>query len=231
MILPNSKFHLLPVLALALLLCAADAPAPSLPGADATPDQILESFQAHSKTWTDYTLTMRTKVKRGDKSDNSLLSFSAKPPNYFRSNVIEGKDQGSTVARGKSGKIRAQGGGVLGVIIITMKDDDARLADVRGARLQDAGWDFMVAQFMRRKDQGWTFERLADETLRKEDCFAIQASGPADKLGETREVFLFSKKDMTVRARRLWEGDLLVDDTAYFDIKLNQNLTDEFFDL
>lgn len=204
---------------------AAESAAP-LPE-DATPEQVLDGFQTFWKNLKDYGCTMDTKVARGAKETISVLTFTWKRPGLFKSKVIKGDDEGSWVWREADMKIRAKAGGALSLIKITMKDDDPRLADVRGARLQDGDWGSMVGGFLKRGDQGWTFTRLPDETLKGTPCFVIQAEGKPDKMGETREVFYFAKADLSVRSRRLWEGAAQVDLTFYDDVKTNQGLTPE----
>ncbi len=212
-----------------LSIPAEDAPSSPFLKPDAGPEEILNAFQSQWIAMKDYCCVLDTKVRRGEKSDHTILQFWFKHPNYFRSVVLEGNDKGVIVTRGAAGKIKAQKGGILSAIKLTLKEDDARLADPRGARLQDGDWGSLIGQFLHRRDQGWSFRRLPDEKVKGALCYVVQAEGRADDMGETREAFCFEKQTLTVRARRLWEGPTQVDDTVYYDVKLDQKLSDDFF--
>lgn len=223
-------FHCATILVLAgaaHTLAADPAAGPIQP--EATPEQILAAFDARWAALKDYSCKLDTKVRRGEKSTHDILEYSWKRPGLWRSHVLKGADEGSTVAKGADGKIRAKAGGVLSIITVTMKEDDARLKDVRGATLGQADWGFMVGQFAKRRAQGWAFTRLPDETIAGVECAVIQATGKADAMGETREAFAFEKANLAVRARRLFEGETQVDDTVYADAKLDPGLGDETF--
>lgn len=212
----------------ARLLLAADAP-PAPIAADAAPEDILRAFDSRWAALKDYSCSLDTKVRRGEKETHDVLDYAFKKPALWKSRVVKGADEGSTVARGADGKIRARAGGALGIIAITMKEDDARLKDPRGATLNEADWGFIARQFQKRRGAGWTFERLPDERIRGVDCAIVQAAGKADAMGETREALAFDKATLALKARRLWEGEAQVDDTVYDRVKLDQGLTDEFF--
>lgn len=224
---------------------AADEPAPAAPAAepaaaaakpagalldDASPEAILDAFEARWKALKDCAFTMDTTVRRGTKEDRSTLRFGFRHPALFYSHVLGGRDEGTWVWRGADGRIRARKDGVLSLIKITMEPDDPRLADVRGARLQDADWGAMVRGFRRRAKAGWTFRRAPDAPIRGADCFVVEATGPADAMGETREAFHFEKANLNVRARGLWEGDRQVDDTLYYDAEIDRGLTADDFE-
>lgn len=222
-------------LALALAVsfpgAAAFASSADSPLDDASPpERVLAAFDERWAATKDYSCRLDTVVRKGDVEERSVLEFQFKAPNLFASRVAEGKDVGAWVWRGRDGRIRAKKEGALSLIKITMEPDDPRLADCRGARLQDADWGSLIAPFKRRAEAGWTFSRPPDEVFLGAECHVVRAEGPPDERGETREEFRFRKGSFAVLSRTLWEGDRVVDDTKYTEIRINRGLSDEDFE-
>lgn len=210
----------------ALALAAAQAPALK---PDASPEEIMKAFESMWAELKDYSCTLDTKVQRGAKASHDILQYSFKKPMLWRSKVLEGADKGSSVARGPEGKIRANAGGVLGLVTVTMGEEDDRLKDPRGASLVHAHWGGQLALFRHWADLGWRYERLADEEIQGEPCYVLRAQGKPDAAGSYCMIMWFEKKTLAIRASKIWDGEILADDTVYRDVKIDQGLGDDAF--
>ncbi|MBI1785385.1 hypothetical protein HYR69_09600 [Candidatus Sumerlaeota bacterium] len=201
------------------------------PGAptDLTAADILRQYQASLDALKDYHCKFHSFNRIGDKSDDKILDFYFKKPLQVRSIVVQGANEGSTIVRMEDGTLRAKKGGVLSIIVLTLKEDDERIHGIRGKKFYDAAWTLVLAEFTRRVNDGWKLERAPDETISGDLCYILTATGTEAQSKVDKDVLAIDQKTLYPRQRTEFEGEMKVNQSTYTEIEINPGLADDLF--
>ncbi len=208
-----------------------DPPTVTVAAAEPTAEQILASLRAAWAKIDDYHCTTDVFNKLGEATDTKKMDFYFKRPALFRNTVLEGLNKGGTVTLNADGVIHGQRGGVLGLIVITMEEDDERLRGLRGKRFFETGWGTEIDEFIALVDAGWKLQRADDQKFEGAACFVLVASGKLPKSKITRNELWIEQARNIIRRRKEFEADVMVRDVTYSNIELNKRPEKAFFTL
>jgi len=196
-----------------------------------TAAKIFADAKAAWDALQDYHCQIRSWNKLEGTEDLKILDFKFKKPQLARSLVVKGINEGSTVTRDGEGTMHGKKGGVLGLVVLTLKEDDNRIRNLRGKKFYQADWGTMLTEFGNEIARGWTLTRQPDEPFKESMCYVIQVDGKDENSAVTQDKFWIDQTTHIIRCRTQNEGDLKVNDAQYTDIELNPGLTDDLFTL
>ncbi len=202
--------------------------------AEATPlsaEEILKSIEDKVAQIDDYHYISKSTERLGDEIDEKVLDIWFKRPDMFRSLVVEGANEGGAVTRNREGVIHGKKGGVLGLIVLTLKEDDDRIRGLRGRRFFETGWKQEVNEIKGAVADGWPLERLDDRRIDETDCYVLKVSGTREGSAETEEQIWVDRDSYLLKRRQIYEGETLVRDVVYTQIEINLDTPDEQFSL
>ena len=132
----------------------------------------------------DYQCLMRSKNRLGELTDSKKLKFSYKKSKQVRVEVLDGEKKGSVLTRDANGTIKAKKGGLLGVIALTLDEDDERIRNLRGRKFYHATWGAVIKEFHSAVEKQRNVQRLPDEEFNKHDCYVLSIEGgdPKDRI-------------------------------------------------
>jgi outer membrane lipoprotein-sorting protein len=195
------------------------------------PESLLNGLKAKWGTIQDYQTKMRSRNRLGGQTDEKKIAFSFKKPHQVRTEVMEGDKKGSVLTRDAAGAIRGKKGGVLGIVAITLKDDDERVSNLRGRKFYLGDWGSVIKEFFEAANKGWKLSALPDEKFNETDCYVLQAERNDSKSSVTRDVIWIDKANSLILCRKQYEGQTLVNEVVWWDIHLNVGLDDSLFTL
>jgi hypothetical protein len=196
-----------------------------------TPEGLLNTLKTKWTSIQDYQSKMRSRNRLGEQTDEKKLEFFFKRPHQVRTEVSDGDKKGSVLTRDATGKIRGKKGGVLGIVAITLSEDDERVSNLRGRKFYLADWGSVIKEFFDAAKKGWKLTMLPDEKFNESDCYVLQAEGSDPKSPVTRDVIYVEKASSLILCRRQYEGRTLVNEVVWWDIHLNVGLDDSLFSL
>ena len=209
---------------LIFMIPAAYSQAPS-------PESLLNDLKTKWTSIQDYKCKMRSRNRLGDQKDEKKLAFSFKRPHQVRAEVLEGDKRGSVLTRDAAGLIRGKKGGVLGLVPITLSEDDEKVTNLRGRKFYLADWGSVIKEFFDWAKKGWKLSMLPDDKSLGSDCYVLQAEGKDSKNPVTRDVIFIDKASSLILCRKQYEGETLVNEVVWLDIQLNAGLDDSLFTL
>jgi len=195
------------------------------------PTAILQSVIQKWKSIQDYHCKMQSNNRLGDKTDKKKIEFWFKRKHQVRMQVLDGEKKGSALTRNDEGRIKGKKGGLLGVIAVTLDENDKRIFNLRGRKFYRADWGSVIAETVQRVKSGWRLRRLGDETFNGVPCFVLEATGKEPGSKVTRDMIWVDQTNHLVLRRKQYEGKTLVNEVAWWDIELNSNLDDDLFTL
>ncbi len=202
---------------------------PAAATVQATAKEILDNVNKRWAEINDYHCKLRSWNRVGDTTDMKFLNFWFKKPQQARSEVLEGTGQGNVVIREADGRIRARKGGLLSALVITVKEDDERIRNIRGKKFYEGNWGVVLGEFTAAAEKGWKLERLKDETLKGTPCIVISVEGKDPAIPVTKDVLYVDPKTWLVRMRRQFEGTMKVNEANYTEVEINTGAADELF--
>lgn len=216
-----------------------------------TPEAVLDSAAARWETIKDYQCVMRSYNRKGEKEDDKNIKFLFKRNHQIRMEVIAGPNKGGVVVRSDRGVIKGWKKGLFSFISATLEDNDKRLLNLRGRKFYHTDWGTLIGEARERARSGWTLSLKGEEKVKGTPCHLIElvrepdpdAGGGAGEDGEgedgskekapprvTRDLLWIGKKDRLVLQRKQYEGEVLVNEVTWWDIKVNAGIGDELFD-
>lgn len=213
---------------------SADSPAAPPAPPQPSPSVLLDAMKAKWDSIRQYTCILDTWTRRGTETSHKIIDFAFRKPSLVRNHVLEGDNKGSTVVRTADGKLLGKKGGVLGLVVLTLEDDDERIRNLRGVRFYNGTFGYVIDGFRQEMADGWTIEVLPPAKRDGVDCVRVQATAPPGKVpaGEAdRDVIWIDEKTSLLKGRQQWVGKTKVSDTTYSKIVLEARIPDDAFDL
>lgn len=194
-------------------------------------EEILKGLKAKWDQVQDYHCMMRSRNRLGDKKDEKKTEFWFKRPHQVRMLVTEGEKKGSTLTRDANGKIKGKTGGLLGVVSVTLGEDDERITNLRGRKFYLADWGSVLKEFFEGSKKRWKYQVLPDESFNNVACTVLEMTGKDASSAVTRDVIYVDKENNLILCRKQFEGNTLVNEVVWWDIQLNTGLGDDLFTL
>jgi outer membrane lipoprotein-sorting protein len=200
-------------------------------GQSPSPESLLNGLKSKWGSIQDYHCKLRSRNRLGELKDEKKLDFYFKRPHQVRTEVLDGDKKGSVLTRDAAGTIRGKKGGVLGIVAVTLADDDERVSNLRGRKFYYADWGTVIKEYFDMAKGGWKLSSLPDEQFNNVACAVIEATGRDSKSAVTRDVIYVDKQNSLILCRKQFEGNVLVNEVVWWDIQLNAGLGDDLFTL
>jgi outer membrane lipoprotein-sorting protein len=206
------------VLALILLSHAATA---------SNVSAITAFDQAFAKV-TDYTVTVHAHEVKGDRVQDRVYHYWFKRPNLAKTLIVSGDGTGSGGVWNGGDKVSGHQGGMLSFIHLKVSVHDPRATSLRGFTIPDGLIQNEVDKYKDTKGEltergGPTINGIATDQVE------LKVADPASNDGITRAVIDLSKETHFPVRQVRWEGDKIVADTSFTDLKTNVGLSDADF--
>lgn len=210
----------IPVFALALSVIPHAASAANVPA-------ITAFDEAFAKV-SDYTVTVHAHEVKGDRTQDRVYHYWFKRPNLAKTQIVSGDNSGSGGVWNGGDKVSGHQGGMLSFIHLKISIHDPRATSLRGYTIPDGLLQNEVGKYKDTKGEltqrpGPTINGVPTEEL------DLKIADPAANDNITRcAIYLSKETHWPVRQVR-WEGDKIVSDTQFSDLKTNVGLTDADF--
>lgn len=205
--------------ALALALTALPASAASTPA--------LAAFDGAFAKVNDYTVTVRAHEVKGDRTQDRTYHYFFKRPNMAKTDIVAGDGSGSGGVW-KGGEIVK---GHLKIAFITVGKTvdlhDPRATSLRGYTIPDGLIQNQVGKYEQMK--GAITQRDGQVDGVPSDEVELKVADPAANDGVTRATLYLSKTTHFPVRQVRYEGDKIVADETFSDLKTNVGLTDSDF--
>jgi hypothetical protein len=197
-------------------------------GAEAeAPGAVLARLETAYAAIQDYRCRIIAFTRKGSRTDQRELRFSFRKPGMARARVLRGSGRGSEVARDRSGKLHGRRGGLLSPFVVSLKETDSRVRNLRGVPFWEADWGVFLQRIR---------EALADPAASAATQAApdgsleltIRFQGPEPPV---RHFYRVDTARWLITEADVYEGNELVDQVRYEECQLNPGLTDRDFEL
>jgi len=196
-----------------------------------TAEEILDLAEARWEEIRDFHFTSVVFCRAGEETEHKILDVIFKKPALYRNTVIEGDNEGAVVTYNAEGVIHGRRGGILSVIVLTLKPDDERIRSLRGRRFYEIAWGIELGEMRDYIAAGWTLQRLDDAEMDGLLCYVVAAEGTSEETTLTRSEIWVEQATHLVRRRLDYEGDVLVRDDQYTQIEINTDPDESLFSL
>lgn len=209
-----------PVLALALTLVPHAAPAATTPA--------ISAFDAAFAKVDDYTVTVRARETKGDRVQDRTYHYWFKRPNLAKTLIVSGDGSGSGGVWNGGDKVSGHQGGMLSFIHLKVALHDPRATSLRGYTIPEGLLQNEVDKYRDIKGE-LTQRNGPDIGGIATDEIDLKIDDPAANDGITRAALYVSKQTHFPVRQVRWQGDTIVADETFVDLKTNVGLGDGDF--
>lgn len=194
--------------------------------------ELLAKYEAAWAGVQDYSCTLITSEKVGDKTETATYRMLYMRPGWIHYTQIEGNRKGSKATYDpNTGKITASLGGVLGFIKITADPTDSRVTSARGERMDRSDFGWMLKGWKAYLAEG-KVSVTGEETKGDVKVYKLVAKGldPEKENGSAR-IVMYLRADNWLPYQTVHydsEGNVILKAT-FKDLKLNQGLKEKDF--
>lgn len=192
-----------------------------------TAEDVLRRVEERLKALKDYECEVETDSRLGEKREVVRMRLWAKQPAMLRVKVLEGKERGSEICIGPSGKIKGRKGGIFKAFVLSLEPDDSRMKSLRGLPLTALEWSGSLK---------WLREKAAVPEAMLSLTSRPEATGPYEVVvvyreGERvlREAYRFDPDLWILTEGEIYENELLVDRVVFRNVRLNPGLEEQWF--
>ncbi len=210
----------IPVFALAVSLLPNVASAATVPAITAFDDAFAKV--------TDYTVTVHAREVKGDRIQDRVYHYWFKRPNLAKTLIVSGDGNGSGGVWNGGDQVSGHQGGIVSFIHLKVGLHDSRATSLRGYTIPDGLIQNEVDKYKNIKGDltergGPTINGIATDEV------DLKIADPAAYDGITRAtIYLAKDTHFPVRQVR-YEGDKIVADTSFSELKTNVGLSDNDF--
>jgi outer membrane lipoprotein-sorting protein len=210
----------IPVFALAIALLPNVAAASTVPA-------ITAFDEAFAKV-SDYTVTVHSREVKGDRTQDRVYHYWFKRPNLAKTLIVSGDGNGSGGVWNGGDKVSGHQGGMFAFVHLKVDLHDPRATSLRGFTIPEGLIQNEVDKY---KDIKGELTERSGPTINgiATDQVEIKIADPASNDGITRAVIYLSKETHFPVRQVRWEGDKIVADTSFSDLKTNVGLSDADF--
>jgi hypothetical protein len=138
--------------------------------------------------------------------------------------VISGSGKGGVVVWDGGPNVRGHEGGMLKFITLTMGLHSARVSSLRGATIENGTFTWQV-QHLRTIKGKMSEEPGPVIDGSPTDVITVDGVDPDVEQGMTKEAYYISRKSGLLSRFQGFEGNMLVRQSDYTDVKINSGLT------
>jgi outer membrane lipoprotein-sorting protein len=197
------------------------------PGMAATVPAITAFDDAFAKV-TDYTVTVRTHEVLGTRTQDRTYSYWFRRPSLAKTQIVSGDSHGSGGVWNGGDKVSGHQGGMLSFIHLKIDLHDPRATSLRGYTIPEGLLQNEVDKY--KEIKGTLTERPGpDIDGVPTDEVDLDVSDPSADNGVTRMVLYLSKSTYFPVRQVRFQGDKIVADASFSDLKTNVGLSDQDF--
>lgn len=180
----------------------------------------------------DYQLVFETKTFKKNTTVIEAGNLYFKKPKLMRLEETGEFNKGSVAVIGKGGMARAHGGGIAGIVTLTLKPDDKMLDAANGDKMQDS--DFLsLATILKEKLKSGISSRVTEKPVTvsgvSEPVYVLELFHANDPKLCLKRIFVHPKTNLPVR----WDDYDYKDPclSTWREVKTNIGLSDDLFNL
>lgn len=215
-----SLLRSIPVMALALSLLPHAASAAGAPAVAAFDDAFAKV--------NDYTVTVRAHETKGDRIQDRTYKYWFKRPSFAKTLIVAGDGNGSGGVWTGGDKVSGHQGGMLSFVHLKVDLHDGRATSLRGYTIPEGLLQNQVDQY--RSVKGELSQRVGPPIDgAATDEVDLKVADPAQYGGVTR-MTIYLSKDTHFPVRQVrYEGEKIVTDETFLDLKTNVGLANSDF--
>jgi len=207
---------------LSLLACCIIA----LTGASG--NSTIKAFDDAFSKVNDYSVTIREFEAKGDRTQNRTYNLWFKRPTFVKTLITAGDFQGSGAVWNGGDKVSGHRGGFISFIHGKIDVHDWRVTTLRGYTVPDAAIQNQVAKY--KEIKGELTQRKGEPIDGvPTDVVELKFADPSTQGGATRAVMYFSSVTHFPLRQIQYEGDKVVGDETFMNLKTNVGLKDSDF--
>jgi len=208
------------IFALAAALVSAPAGAATVPA--------ITTFQEIWSKVNDYVVTVHAHEVSGNQTQDRVYQYWYKRPHLVKTQIISGPGAGGGGVWNGGDTVSGHQGGILSFIHLKVGIHDGRATSLRGYTIPDGILQNQVAKYTTIK--GELSERNGPVIGGQETTMVeLKVAPGAGEPGETRAVIYFSKATHLPVAQIRWDGDKIVSQEFWTDLRTNVGLKDSDF--
>jgi len=190
-------------------------------------ETVISNLQQKFEQVKEYSCMQETYEKSGEKTDSRIVKIFFRKPNLIRIEVLKGRDAGG-IAIYKDNFVWGRQSGWLKGIRLKFKPADKTVLSLRGSKIYETGWYYLLNEILDQKNQGYLFG-AAEAIFEKTPCLiltSIYTKGEAS----IRHKFFIDSQSYIITGHEYYEDDVLVSSGIYKDFIINSGLSDFLFD-
>ncbi len=193
-------------------------------------DVLLTQFAQAVAGVADYTVSITTHEVKGTDVRDNVYHYWFKKPALAKIETVSGRGRGSAAVWHGGDTVSGHQGGILSIIKLTVGIHDGKAVSLRGDTIDSASFPAQLEHFRTTKGElaegpGPAIAGAPTETL------TLKPADPVANGDVSRDVlFLSNATHLPVRRER-YEGDKLVKQEDFTELKLNVGLKDGDFSL
>lgn len=199
----------------------------ALPAAAATPPAITAFDDAFAKV-NDYTLTVHAHEVKGDRTQDRTYQYWFKRPTLAKTLIVSGDGRGSGGVWNGGDTVSGHQGGMLSFIHLKVSVHDSRATSLRGYTIPEGLLQTQVNRYKAAAGQLTQRDGPALDGVPTDEV-DLKMSDPASQDNISRAVLYFSKATHFPVRQVRYEGDKVVADESFNDLKTNVGLKDSDF--
>jgi outer membrane lipoprotein-sorting protein len=218
----NPRYSQFAPAAAALVLIVAQA------GARAATTPAISAFDDAFAKVNDYTVTMTAHEVSGNDTQDRVYHYWFKKPADAKIEVVSGPGRGSGGVWTGGDRVSGHQGGLLSHFHMKVDLHDGRAVSLRGYTIPDGLFSNEVARY---RDSKGELSEHDGPTIDGEatDAVELKPADPKTLGGITRMVLYLSKSTHMPIKQMRYQGDQLVADETWTELKTNVGLTDSDF--
>lgn len=197
----------------------------------AVPAPAATALSEFSDAWAkvnDYSCSIVVHETHGSQTQDRRYDFWFKKPAFAKLEIVSGPGRGSGASWTGGDKVRGHKGGILSGIKLSVSINDPQAVSLRGDNISTASFGYILSNLQSGKGtlsegEGPAIDGAATETV------AMKIANPAADRNVTRDVVYLSKVSHLPVRRVRYEGDVLVKQEDFVNLKLNPGLRDSDF--
>ena len=193
---------------------------------------FIENMGKEVDRLNDYSLLFETKTFKPGSSVTEAGRLYFKKPKMMRIEETGEFNKGSVAVIQKDGKARAKGGGITGLVVLTLKPDDKMLDAANGDKMEDSDLASLV-RILKDRLKGGQTARVSEKPVTvagvSEPAYILELFKASDPKTCLKRVWVHPSTYLPVR----WDDYDYKDPclSTWKDVKGNVGLSDDFFKL
>jgi len=195
-------------------------------------DSLITSIDRIWSSINDYTLTLKTFSKKGDKKEESTIEQKFMKPKWIYAKIVDGHSKGSVgVYNPETKKVKGHQGGLLKFVVLTLDPSDKRTLSIRGHRIDQSDCLTLVERLVKYRDK----KELTDFSVvtykdKAAYLFTAEVEDSSELWGANSEKIWIDKNTLyPIHLEQYSAQGEMVHSSTYDNFKVNVGLTEDDF--